>query len=137
MNDYDRVIPGLYIGSFDARHAGIWDVVISMTRSEKIPGVVHKVVDIDDSPDANILKYLDTLVDFIHLHRSNEKRVLVHCMAGISRSATVVIAYLMKYKRMTLDNAYEFLQMRRSWIQPNAGFEYQLKKYERYLVKRR
>jgi len=48
--------------------------------------------------------------------------VLVHCHMGVSRSATVVIAYLMKYFHMTHREAYNFVKKKRSVINPNEGF---------------
>jgi protein-tyrosine phosphatase len=48
--------------------------------------------------------------------------VLVHCFAGISRSATVVIAFLMKYKKMNFEEAFEFTKQKREIINPNFGF---------------
>ena len=49
-------------------------------------------------------------------------RVLVHCQAGISRSATICLAYLMMKKRVRLEEAFEFVKQRRSIISPNFSF---------------
>jgi predicted protein tyrosine phosphatase len=54
--------------------------------------------------------------------RQQGKAVLIHCTAGISRSATVVIAYLMKYEGMTMTDAILFLKRKRCIINPNTGF---------------
>jgi hypothetical protein len=51
-------------------------------------------------------------------------------MAGISRSATIVIAYLMKRRQMTLRQAFLFVKERRSIISPNEGFMAQLSKLD-------
>jgi len=58
--------------------------------------------------------------------------VLVHCMAGISRSSSLIIYYLMKKYAITYDKAYEFVKKARSIIQPNSGFEKQLRTYDTY-----
>ncbi|KAG0416073.1 hypothetical protein HPB47_006749, partial [Ixodes persulcatus] len=56
-------------------------------------------------------------------------KVLVHCKMGISRSASVVIAYVMKAYDLDLDQALEFVKRRRSCIKPNSGFLKQLETY--------
>jgi hypothetical protein len=58
--------------------------------------------------------------------------VLVHCMAGISRSTSLIIYYLMKKYAMSYDEAYNFVKRARSIIQPNTGFEKQLRTYDTY-----
>ena len=58
-------------------------------------------------------------------------RVLVHCLAGMSRSATIVIAYLLATTAMTITEATEFVRSKRSIIRPNYGFINQLEQYEK------
>lgn len=60
---------------------------------------------------------------------SNEK-VLVHCHAGMSRSVTVVLAYLMKYYAHTFHTAYDFVKQKKSNISPNFSFLEQLLEFE-------
>ena len=62
--------------------------------------------------------------------REQENRVLVHCLAGMSRSATIVIAYLLATTAMTTTEATEFVRSKRSIIRPNYGFINQLEQYE-------
>ena len=57
----------------------------------------------------------------------------VHCEMGISRSATIVIAYLMNKRKMTLFDAYRYVLERRPVIRPNSSFMKQLKDYEKRL----
>ncbi|NWI16559.1 DUS4 phosphatase, partial [Crypturellus soui] len=57
-------------------------------------------------------------------------RVLVHCQAGISRSATICLAYLMMKQRVRLEEAFEFVKQRRSVISPNFSFMGQLLQFE-------
>jgi protein-tyrosine phosphatase len=63
--------------------------------------------------------------------------VLVHCHAGVSRSATLVIAYLMQEKRLTFDEAFSYASKFRPVIFPNQGFQKQLKEWQRLLQVKR
>jgi len=57
--------------------------------------------------------------------------VLVHCAAGISRSATFVIGYLMAREGLSFDAALESVRTVRPWVCPNVGFCAQLREFER------
>lgn len=60
--------------------------------------------------------------------------VLVHCFAGVSRSSTCVIAYLMQEKDMSFEEAFSYASKRRPVIFPNMGFQRQLTEFERLLL---
>jgi protein-tyrosine phosphatase len=53
-------------------------------------------------------------------------KVLVHCFAGVSRSATIVIAYMMQEHGMNYHSAFKFVKSKRPFINPNEGFRTQL-----------
>jgi len=66
---------------------------------------------------------------------SSKNVVLVHCLAGMSRSATIVCAYLLATTSMNTQETISFVRSKRSIIQPNYGFEKQLRSWEaRYFV---
>jgi len=65
--------------------------------------------------------------------RSDGCGVLVHCLAGISRSVTVTVAYLMSQQGMTLDEAYDFVKKAKPNISPNFNFMGQLLDFEQTL----
>ncbi|KAG8438740.1 hypothetical protein GDO86_005074 [Hymenochirus boettgeri] len=88
-------------------------------------------VPVNDSFCEKILPWLDKSVDFIEKAKASNDRVLVHCLAGISRSATIAIAYIMKRMDMSLDEAYRFVKEKRPTISPNFNFLGQLLDFEK------
>ncbi|UJR22745.1 hypothetical protein I4U23_025777 [Adineta vaga] len=93
--------------------------------------------DILDFPNSPISNYFNTITDKIHAHLTANKqhKVLVHCMAGISRSSTIVCAYLIRYMNMSLRDAYLLCKKHRPIVFPNLGFWNQLIAYESQLKK--
>ena len=63
--------------------------------------------------------------------RSAGGKTLVHCVSGVSRSASLCLAYLMKHERMPLTRAFAHLKSRRPSVRPNTGFFTQLIEFER------
>lgn len=63
----------------------------------------------------------------------NGNKALIFCVAGVSRSASICLAYLMKHCNLSLLDAYNYLKKRRPRIKPNCGFFRQLIKYEEEL----
>ena len=60
--------------------------------------------------------------------------VLVHCSAGISRSPTLVLAYMMEKNHWTLEEAFEKMRQLRQIVDPNVSFIVQLKEWEKYVL---
>jgi len=112
--------------------------VVEEYLKEKGLELTYQVHAMGDTKDQDILTALPALLSFIHdAHVSNpEHRVLVHCVQGISRSASVVIAYLMQHVGMSLREAYEHTKERRTVILPRREFLDQLGELERSLFKR-
>lgn len=73
-------------------------------------------------PHITIKTLFKRCFEFINFAISSGGKVLVHCYAGISRSATVVIAYLMSTQDKSFREAYDFVKSKRSEINPNEGF---------------
>jgi len=96
---------------------------------------IYKHISITDLPETNITASFEDCFSFIETARQSGGCVLVHCMAGVSRSATIVIAYLMKSEGMTFRSAFDHVKQHRSCICPNEGFQKQLKEFGEKLMK--
>lgn len=78
----------------------------------------------------NIIQHFPTAIDFIDdalKDKNGTNAVLVHCFYGVSRSSTLVIAYLMKKYSLTYQKAFERAKSKRSLVHPNHGFAVQCK----------
>ena len=81
-----------------------------------------------DSPGQDINKngILFHLIKMIDTYINCGKQVLINCFAGISRSATIVVAYFMYKNKWGVQDAISFVRSKRMWINPNYGFVCQL-----------
>jgi len=86
-----------------------------------------------DRPDQDLSIYFDEVADMIEGVRLDGGKTLVHCVAGVSRSASLCLAYLMKHQQMTLREAFEHVKRIRPQIRPNSAFFEQLRKYDEKL----
>jgi len=82
-----------------------------------------------DLPSQNIQQWFKLSNEFIKAHHQIGRKVLVHCMAGISRSVTLVAAYLIFHNGWSVDQTIEFIRKGRSCANPNNGFQMQLDLY--------
>ncbi|MEE6493636.1 hypothetical protein FKM82_016905 [Ascaphus truei] len=96
----------------------------------------YLVLDIADNPIENIIRFFQMTKEFIDGSLQTGGKVLIHGNAGISRSAALVIAYIMETFGIKYRDAFTYVQERRFCINPNAGFVHQLQEYEAiYLAK--
>lgn len=70
------------------------------------------------------------LLFFLEEARSSDKGVLVHCLAGVSRSVTITVAYLMHKCSLSLNDAFNLVRSRKSNVAPNFHFMEQLHSFE-------
>lgn len=136
-----RILPHLYLGcqrdvlSRDLMQQNDIAYVLNASNTcpkpDFIPDSHFLRVPVNDSFCEKILPWLDRSVEFIEKAKASNARVLVHCLAGISRSATIAIAYIMKRMDMTLDEAYRFVKEKRPTISPNFNFLGQLLDFEK------
>lgn len=137
------VLPGLFIGSLEAARniealtvAGITHI-LTLGLGMDLPQVEkrlesHRVVAVEDkvSEQNSLATHLNECMDYIHECRSCGGKVLVHCLAGRSRSASIVAAYLMVQNKCSVDEAITQLRLVRPWIAPNAGFMNMLRAFQ-------
>ena len=86
-----------------------------------------------DKNGEDISDDIERIIPIIDNYISSGKSVLIHCMAGKSRSVTIAAAYLMKYQNMNANEALEFIRDKRSFIDPNQGYLNQLNIFEEKL----
>lgn len=91
---------------------------------------IYKRLPATDSNKQNLRQYFEEAFEFIEEAHQAGMGLLIHCQAGVSRSATIVIAYLMKHTWMTMTDAYKFVKTRRPIISPNLNFMGQLLEFE-------
>jgi hypothetical protein len=108
-------------------------------------GIIHLPIAIWDDEGVNIIdEVIPKIINFIRKtkeensqekgekkqEKRKENRILIHCQAGISRSASLLISYLMRDQTMSLKEAFIHVLKQRPLIHPNKGFRCQLLKYE-------
>ncbi|KAK4051081.1 tyrosine protein phosphatase yvh1 [Microbotryomycetes sp. JL221] len=134
-----KVMSNLWIGDFASSQAaaqltqhGITHVVAAMRQTyDNLPGIRLHQVKVDDTNTTNIIEHFESTCDFIANARMRSHGVLVHCQAGVSRSATLVAAYLMREMGLTADKAVQKIKKARPMIEPTDFFMLQLELWER------
>ncbi|KAM0791179.1 hypothetical protein ACM66B_005663 [Microbotryomycetes sp. NB124-2] len=135
----NKVMTNLWIGDYASsqaqptlNHHGITHVVAAMRQTyESLPGMTVHRVPVDDTDTTNIIQHFPQVCDFIAQARLDSQGVLVHCQAGISRSATLVAAYLMRDMGLTADKALQKIKKARPNVEPTEFFMLQLELWER------
>ena len=117
------------------QHLGITNIInCSMDIPCPVIGrISYTRVPVHDMPRSNLAPYFEKCADYINNVKSKGGKALVHCMAGVSRSASICIVYLMKYYKMSLAQAYNYVRSKRHVIRPNQGFFKQMIDYENKL----
>ncbi|XP_062391793.1 uncharacterized protein si:dkey-175m17.7 [Sardina pilchardus] len=106
-------------------HLPLYHLDTGLVRYKRLPAT--------DNSKQNLRQYFEEVFEFIEEAHQGGRGVLVHCQAGVSRSATMVIAYLMKHTLMTMTDAYKYVRGRRPVVSPNLNFMGQLLEFERDL----
>ncbi|XP_018011893.1 dual specificity protein phosphatase 10 [Hyalella azteca] len=138
-----QVLPYLYLGNAkDAQNmellqalgvSRVLNVTSRVSGYREESGLLCKTLPALDNGHQNLRQYFHEAIAFIDCCKFNGERVLVHCQAGISRSATIVIAYLMYANREPMISSYQTLKSLRTIISPNLNFMGQLLEWESFL----
>ncbi|KAI4373823.1 hypothetical protein MLD38_011897 [Melastoma candidum] len=88
--------------------------------------LVYKTLWLQDSPSEDITSILYDVFDYFEDVREQGGRVLVHCCQGVSRSTSLVIAYLMWREGQSFEDAFQYVKAARGVTNPNMGFACQL-----------
>lgn len=133
---FDFIIPGLFIGNVEATSSPRLEDIHTIINLSQVIYIRHedKVYidfDLSDSLSENIKPVFERTLPIIHESIMGNKKVLVQCCDGTSRSAAVVIAYLMKYYNLSLiESLFYVKNIRHSPTKPNLGFFVQLQDME-------
>uniref|UniRef100_A0A8D8H387 Dual specificity protein phosphatase 19 n=1 Tax=Culex pipiens TaxID=7175 RepID=A0A8D8H387_CULPI len=129
----------LYLGSQDCVRREVFEkyeishvlsVGIETPPFEGFLQVRCKFIECLDLPETDLAVVIKQSSEFIEGCRRDGGRVLVHCNAGVSRSTSVVIGYLMKHHDYSFLQALGLVKSKRPCVQPNVGFINQLKKLQ-------
>ncbi|CAG7831160.1 unnamed protein product [Allacma fusca] len=136
----NRVLPGLYVGNYRdskdtcqlERHKISHIIAIHDAARRIHSDKEYLCIMASDSPYQNLSQYFPTCNDFIHSARvqGSQSNVLIHCLAGMSRSVTIVIAYIMSITSLRWNEALKVVRGARAVSNPNSGFQKQLQEFE-------
>ncbi|XP_023804957.1 dual specificity phosphatase DUPD1 [Oryzias latipes] len=116
---------------------GTWNSVDTGPAYYTDMNIVYYGVVAEDVQTFDLSQYFFSAAQFIHETLSDaQNKLLVHCVMGRSRSATLFLAYLMIYENMTVVDAIEHVKKRRRII-PNWGFLKQLRELDQQLQQER
>lgn len=129
-----EIVPNLWLGnvqdSLDSAFISGIDIVINCTKDLKFLDETKKCVripiedNLQDEEITALYKYLPRITDYIHSNLRLGRRVFVHCFAGKQRSASVIVAYIMRYYKLDLNKAIELVKSKRMIIfTPQCNFE--------------
>ncbi|UJR13667.1 hypothetical protein I4U23_000679 [Adineta vaga] len=141
-----QILPFLYLGSQEdalstkvMQDNHITHVINVSITGQRAPFLEEKDdehflrIPVNDCLNAQLSPYFDQTYSFIEKARLNNGRVFIHCLAGISRSPAIAVAFIMRHLNLSADDAYRYIKARRSHISPNFNFLGQLSEYERTL----
>jgi len=137
-NDLHEVYNNIYVGNISTAYnkekleeLGIKNVVTAISGMHEIypKNFKYKLVDILDINKQNLMPVFDDTSDFIEKCIEKGEKVYVHCMCGVSRSVSIVCAYLARKHDIKPLNALEMIRGVRKIAKPNPSFLQQLENY--------
>ncbi|XP_056149732.1 dual specificity protein phosphatase 22-B [Lampris incognitus] len=137
-NGINKVLPDLYLGNFkDARDReqlarnNITHILsIHDSAAPILQEMTYLCISAADLPTQNLTQYFKQSIMFMHESRLKGEGCLVHCLAGVSRSVTLVVAYIMTVTGLGWQEALAAVRVARPCAGPNVGFQRQLQEFE-------
>ncbi|CAD5217787.1 unnamed protein product [Bursaphelenchus okinawaensis] len=134
----NEILSGIYIGGISAatdelllKKCNIEAVVSVLNEFYRQPvAVKHKLkLSVDDMPFYPIHRSFEKAVKFIYEHHVQKCSILVHCFMGVSRSVTIMLAYIVTVLDVDVNSALRYVKHKRFCAEPNFGFLEQLHDY--------
>ncbi|XP_048173009.1 dual specificity protein phosphatase 22-A-like isoform X5 [Corvus hawaiiensis] len=137
-----KIVTGLYLGNIrdsedheNLLRKGVTHILSVHNRAKPVlEDMTYLCISASDSSSENLLQHFKECIQFIHECRLGGGGCLVHCLAGVSRSTTILVAYLMTVTELGWQSCLAATKAVRSYASPNAGFQQQLQDYERTLL---
>lgn len=141
--DATQIIPGLYLGNYSSvkdcdliRRLNVTTILCTAKecvipewiKSSQLPIYNVKHIPMEDTSEENIEGWFDEATNFIQAAVNRHENVLVYCYMGVSRSASIVTAYLIQQMKMDYTSAFDVVKTARNIVSPNLGFCIQLRK---------
>ena len=136
----DQITDNIYLGDIDAANINNLkkeniSKVLSVTDSRaphyrKDDKINQKIIKVADSLSTNIIKHFGESLRFIE----GDDKILIHCKSGQSRSATIVIAFIMWKQKLSFEESFNLVNGKRKVANPNFGFITQLKIFEKLFM---
>ena len=131
----DNIFQGSYICAeykSNLKDLGVTHILVAGILLEKHFPNSFKYLQIEmlDDENEDVFKYFNDIYDYIDSCIESKGKILIHCMAGLSRSTTCVLVYLIKKNKLTYKEGLEFIKKSRKNVCPNKGYEEQLIKWE-------
>ena len=137
-----QILDYLYLGSEEhsanekvLKINGITSILNVATGCENLfeDSFSYKNLSVQDNCETDIAEIFDESISFIEKTRENGGKIFVHCQAGVSRSASVCVAFLMKKYNLTVTQALEKVRQKRRIVAPNFSFMVQLERFYTHL----
>ncbi|KAM3829052.1 dual specificity protein phosphatase 22-A-like isoform 1-T2 [Vipera latastei] len=137
-----KVVEGLYLGSIsDAedkenlmKHGITHILSVHNNAKPLLEGMTYLCISASDSSNQNLIQHFKECIRFVHECRLHGGACLIHCLAGVSRSTTILVAYLMTVTSLGWRECLAAAKVARSYVSPNFGFQKQLQEYEATLL---
>lgn len=132
-----KIIDGLYLG--DIRCASnlkilkLHKIKYILNVTDDIPfffknNFEYARIPIKDKPEVDVSVFFNHSSSYIE-NRIRDGNIFIHCYAGISRSSSIVIAYLIIKKKYSYKDAYNLVKSKRPCVRPNKGFDFLLRRF--------